>query len=117
METSEKVEENRLRRVAARRGYELHKSRRRDPKASDYGKYVLHPSGTQDTWDANFWLTFDEVCKRLEVIRQDEECFEFWATIHNTIQQADTEEALRWIRRTLEEGIQKVDRKAHAAPA
>ena len=116
METLDKVEENRLRRVAARRGYELHKSRRRDPKASDYGKYVLHPLGTQDTWDANLWLTTDEVCRRLEVIREDEKHLEFYAMIHNMIELADTEEALHWIRKTLEEGIQQIDRKAHAAP-
>jgi hypothetical protein len=37
----EKVRENRIRRVAARRGYELHKTRRRDPHALDYGTYTL----------------------------------------------------------------------------
>lgn len=36
-----KVRENRLRRMASRRGYLLHKSRRRDPLATDYGTYVL----------------------------------------------------------------------------
>ncbi len=36
-----KVRENRLRRVAARRGYMLVKSRRRDPWAEDFGLYVL----------------------------------------------------------------------------
>lgn len=36
-----KVRENRLRRVAERRGYTLMKSRRRDPLALDYGKYWL----------------------------------------------------------------------------
>jgi hypothetical protein len=37
----EKVLENRLRRVAARRGLRLEKSRRRDKNAVDYGKYML----------------------------------------------------------------------------
>ena len=37
----EKVRENRVRRVAARRGYELRKSRRRDPLAVDYGHWYL----------------------------------------------------------------------------
>ena len=37
----EKVRENRIRRVAARRGYELRKTRRRDPHALDYGTYTL----------------------------------------------------------------------------
>ncbi|ROQ40958.1 hypothetical protein EDF46_0324 [Frondihabitans sp. PhB188] len=37
----DKVLENRLRREAERRGYMLVKSRRRDPKALDYGLYAL----------------------------------------------------------------------------
>lgn len=40
-ETVDKIRENRLRRVAARRGKMLVKSRRRDPEALDYGLYVL----------------------------------------------------------------------------
>jgi hypothetical protein len=39
---SEKVRENRLRRVADRRGYRLIKSRVRDPKALGFGGYMLH---------------------------------------------------------------------------
>ena len=38
---ADKVRENRLRRVAARHGYHLVKSRRRDPMARDFGLYVL----------------------------------------------------------------------------
>ncbi len=38
---SDKVRENRLRRMADRRGYLLVKSRRRDPLALDYGLYVI----------------------------------------------------------------------------
>jgi hypothetical protein len=41
-----KVKENRLRRVAARRGFRLEKSRRRDPAAIDYGGYMLVDSST-----------------------------------------------------------------------
>jgi hypothetical protein len=37
----DKVRENRLRRMAARQGLELRKSRRRDPRALDYGRYWL----------------------------------------------------------------------------
>jgi hypothetical protein len=37
----EKVQENRLRRVAKRRGYALVKSRSRDPGASDYGGWMI----------------------------------------------------------------------------
>ena len=39
--THEKVRENRLRRMAARQGLALRKSRRRDPRAVDHGKYCL----------------------------------------------------------------------------
>jgi hypothetical protein len=38
---AEKVRENRLRRAAARQGLTLNKSRRRDPRALDYGLYSL----------------------------------------------------------------------------
>lgn len=37
----EKVRENRLRRAAGRQGLQLVKSRRRDPRAFDYGGYML----------------------------------------------------------------------------
>jgi hypothetical protein len=37
----EKVRENRLRRMAERQGLMLRKSRRRDPRAVDYGRYWL----------------------------------------------------------------------------
>jgi hypothetical protein len=38
---AERVRENRLRRVADRQGLRLVKSRRRDPRAVDYGRYML----------------------------------------------------------------------------
>jgi hypothetical protein len=41
MGTDEKVRENRLRRMAERQGLRLVKSRRRDPRAIDYGTYML----------------------------------------------------------------------------
>ena len=37
----DKVRENRLRRMAERQGLQLVKSRRRDPRALDYGEYHL----------------------------------------------------------------------------
>jgi hypothetical protein len=43
MENEEKVRENRLRRWAEGQGYKLQKSRRRDPRAKDYGTYRLIP--------------------------------------------------------------------------
>jgi hypothetical protein len=39
--TDEKVRENRLRRMAERQGLRLEKSRRRDPRAVDFGTYQL----------------------------------------------------------------------------
>ena len=39
--TTEKVRENRLRRMADRQGLTLRKSPRRDPRALDYGVYRL----------------------------------------------------------------------------
>lgn len=44
MENAEKVRENLLRRMAERQGYTLHKSRRRDPRATDYGTFTLTPA-------------------------------------------------------------------------
>lgn len=39
--TDEKVRENRLRNTARRRGWELSKSRRRDPLATDFGVWSI----------------------------------------------------------------------------
>jgi hypothetical protein len=47
MDQDEKVRENRLRRVAERRGYELRKSRRRDTLALDYGEWYLTRGSVQ----------------------------------------------------------------------
>lgn len=47
MDTAQKVRENRLRRMAARQGLRLEKSRRRDPRALDYGTYRLRDEATQ----------------------------------------------------------------------
>lgn len=44
-----KVQENRLRRVADRQGLKLSKSRSRDPKAVDFGKYALIDVETGET--------------------------------------------------------------------
>ena len=46
--TQERVLENRLRRVVARRGLMLRKSRRRDPDAYDYGKWYICALPTGD---------------------------------------------------------------------
>ncbi|MFI5729153.1 hypothetical protein ACIA49_03465 [Kribbella sp. NPDC051587] len=42
-----KVRENRLRRMADRQGMQLVKSRRRDPKAHDFGTFMLVDLRTQ----------------------------------------------------------------------
>ena len=39
--TEDKVRENRIRRMAERQGYSVSKSRRRDPRAIDFGGYML----------------------------------------------------------------------------
>jgi hypothetical protein len=47
--TAEKVFEIRLRRAAERQGLRLVKSRRRDPRALDYGTYTLADLGSGQT--------------------------------------------------------------------
>jgi hypothetical protein len=46
---AERVQEQRIRRVAKRRGYTVHKSKRRDPLAIDYGSWQLIHAGTGQT--------------------------------------------------------------------
>jgi hypothetical protein len=46
MSDTDKIRENRLRRAAQRQGLALTKSRRRDPRAHDYGTYMLHDTET-----------------------------------------------------------------------
>lgn len=41
----DKIRENRLRRMAERQGLQLSKSRRRDPRATDFGKFFLSQNG------------------------------------------------------------------------
>ncbi|HEY8358669.1 MAG TPA: hypothetical protein VIL30_14520 [Ramlibacter sp.] len=41
MDTADKVRENKARRAAIRQGLELQKSKRRDPRAIDFGGYML----------------------------------------------------------------------------
>lgn len=56
-----KVQENRLRRVARRQGYELHRSRVRDPRGVHFGLYQLT---TADT--ATDWMTAEQVANTLQ---------------------------------------------------
>ena len=63
--TSEKVRENRARRMAQRQGLQLIKSRRRDPRALNYGEFMIVDQqtggvieGGRDDWN---WLSLDQV--------------------------------------------------------
>jgi hypothetical protein len=46
-QTTEKLGEGRVQDMAERRGMRLHRSRRRDPTASDYGRYMLKDTNTR----------------------------------------------------------------------
>jgi hypothetical protein len=63
MDSSEKVREDRVRRMLARQGYQLTKSGRRDPRAWDYGKYILThmlASGADSGRVARYFDSLDE---------------------------------------------------------
>ena len=45
--TVQRPVEDRVRRMAERRGLRLHRSCRRDPSASDYGRYMLRDANTR----------------------------------------------------------------------
>jgi hypothetical protein len=57
----EKARENRLRRAAVRQGYRLVKSRRRDPRALDYGMYWIVNEANVIEAGHNQGLNLDEV--------------------------------------------------------
>ncbi|CCH77137.1 conserved hypothetical protein [Nostocoides japonicum T1-X7] len=65
----DKIRENRLRRMADRQGLRLVKSRRRDPRALDYGTYMLTDpcTNTVVAWglQSGYGLSLDEVEARL----------------------------------------------------
>lgn len=61
MSPDEKVKENRLRRTADRRGFRLTRSRRRDPRAVDFGRYWLTDKRTSALVTPDAGLTLDEV--------------------------------------------------------
>ncbi len=70
MATSNKVRENRLRRVALRRGLRLEKTRRRDPLALDYGTYMLIDDRTNAVvargLESGYGLTLDDIERHLD---------------------------------------------------
>lgn len=58
--TDEKTRENRLRRMAKRQGLELRRNPRRDPRAVDFGSYMLVNPDTEMVvadfgWDKPGW--------------------------------------------------------------
>ena len=60
----DKVRENRARRAVARRGFALQKSRRRDPRAWDYGTYqIIDPATNTMIYSAGdgYGLTLEAV--------------------------------------------------------
>jgi len=63
--TEDKVRENKLRRMAERQGRKLEKSRRRDPRAVDYGGYMLLDARTNAVIAGDspfaYSLTLDDV--------------------------------------------------------
>ena len=56
-----KVYENRLRRMARRQGLILKKSRRRDPLATDYGKFQLVDEDNRVVHTGLDWLDIEQV--------------------------------------------------------
>lgn len=63
-----RVQERRVRRVAARRGYTVRKSKRRDPLALDYGTWQLIWTATGETLMAG---SIDEVEQALSNASSD----------------------------------------------
>lgn len=60
----DKVRENRLRRIAERRGFAIEKSRRRDPRAYDFDRWLIRDlfNGAVVAGDRDHYsLTLDEV--------------------------------------------------------
>jgi hypothetical protein len=62
---AEKVRENRLRRMATRQGLALVKTRRRDPRAYDFGTYSLVLVSINAVWNGAEGLDLDQVEERL----------------------------------------------------
>jgi hypothetical protein len=72
----DKVRENRVRRAASRQGYQLVKSRRRDPLAVDFGTYwLVDPQSGGNILGGDWGVDLDEVEERLRSghIRQQQQ--------------------------------------------
>jgi hypothetical protein len=64
--TVNKVRENKARRAAERQGLRLVKSRRRDPRALDFGLYSLVSIETDAVVCSPRWITLDAVENHLD---------------------------------------------------
>lgn len=66
---ADKIRENRLRRAAERQGLLLQKSRRRDPRAVDFGTYMLVDANTNAVvasgLQSGYGLSLDEIEEEL----------------------------------------------------
>jgi len=60
-QTEEKVRENRLRRVAERQRLRIVKSRRRDPRAVDYGRFWVYKLGDELIFGGDTGATVSEL--------------------------------------------------------
>ncbi len=60
-QTQEKVRENRLRRAADRQRLRIVKSRRRDPRAVDYGKFWVYKTDDELIFGGNTGATVSEL--------------------------------------------------------
>jgi hypothetical protein len=67
MDQETKIRENRLRRMAERRGLRLIKSRKRDPMALEYGRYHIEASDGRmaEEFPTLRGFTLDEIEERL----------------------------------------------------
>ncbi len=64
--TADKIREKRLRNAAKRQGYDIVKSRTRDPRALDYGGYmIVDPYDNTVEAGSGFSLSIDDVEKWL----------------------------------------------------
>ena len=61
MNNSESIREQRLRRMAERQGYRLNRSKRRDPRAYDHGKYFVTDIFTNVLQTDERGMTLDQV--------------------------------------------------------
>jgi Cdc6-like AAA superfamily ATPase len=122
VEQDEKVRENRLRRMAERQGLRLEKSRRRDPRAIDYGMYTLVDpnsnaivAGAEGTGRPNFSLDDVEA-----FLTSDERANEVRRRIRENLpsgtamKRVDAEAIEAWIKRNPDATVEDIVQIVHA---